>query len=202
VYLALIIEPLGAAPLVEIDYVTVGDPGNPNDSTGYGQVDYVYQIGKYEVTCAQYAAFLNARAKRDTNGLYNPGMASSSRGGIVRAGTEGSYTHTVKAGFANVPVCFVNFYDALRFCNWLHNGAMEFSDTETGAYALSGSNVPGIERTNKALVFLPSDNEWYKAAYYHATSSGGPANGYWLYPTKSNVAPVGEPPSGGVNSAN
>lgn len=34
--------------------------------------------------------------------------------------------------------------------------------------------------------FIPSEDEWYKAAYY----KGGSANaGYWDYPTQSNAAP-------------
>ena len=48
------------AATVTIDYISVGNPGNAADSTGYGAVTYAYQIGKYEVTNAQYPAFLNA----------------------------------------------------------------------------------------------------------------------------------------------
>jgi hypothetical protein len=42
---------------VTIEWVTIGDPGNPGDievmwngTTGYGAVGYIYKIGKYEVT--------------------------------------------------------------------------------------------------------------------------------------------------------
>ncbi|MEY4243206.1 MAG: hypothetical protein RLZZ245_791 [Verrucomicrobiota bacterium] len=51
---------LPATATVTIDYISVGNPGNAADSTGYGAVTYAYQIGKYEVTNAQYTAFLNA----------------------------------------------------------------------------------------------------------------------------------------------
>ena len=34
---------------------------------------------------------------------------------------------------------------------------------------------------------LPSEQEWYKAAYYDPEKSGGA--GYWLYPTNSDNAP-------------
>ena len=65
-----------ASATVNIDMVTVGNPGNAPDTryrlrTGFGSVDYVYQIGKYEVTAGQYTEFLNAVAKADPNGLYN-----------------------------------------------------------------------------------------------------------------------------------
>jgi len=49
----------GALP----ETVPVGNPGNRADDTGYGAVAYPYEIGKYEVTNAQYCEFLNAGAK-------------------------------------------------------------------------------------------------------------------------------------------
>jgi hypothetical protein len=44
------------ARAVTIDWVTVGNPGNANDSLtpAFGAVDYAYRIGKYEVTIQQY----------------------------------------------------------------------------------------------------------------------------------------------------
>jgi formylglycine-generating enzyme len=39
---------------INVDLVTVGDPGNAADSTGYGAVAYPYSIGKYDVTTSQY----------------------------------------------------------------------------------------------------------------------------------------------------
>ena len=58
---------------VTIDWVSVADPGNEADTvvmrtdgtTGYGNVDRVYQIGKFEVTNGQYVEFLNAVAATD-----------------------------------------------------------------------------------------------------------------------------------------
>src|SRR6476620_9811639 len=87
------------ASAITIDTVPVGDVGNANDpATGglYGSVSYPYRIGKYEVTSAQYVAFLNAVAATDTYGLYDSANMGASNGpGIKRNGTSGNYTYTL-----------------------------------------------------------------------------------------------------------
>jgi len=179
---------------ITIPTVPVGNPGNAADSTGFGAVAYSYRIGTYEVTNAQYAAFLNAKAASDPLALYSTNMGSNARGGITRSGTSGSYTYATKPNMADKPVNYVNWYDAIRFANWLHNG-QGAGDTETGAYTLLGgtptpSNGGSITRNLGATWFLPSENEWYKAAYYQPAAEGGDADSYWLYPTASNSAPT------------
>ena len=52
---------IGSAVATPITYeeVTVGNPGNANDTggTGNGAVAYEYKIGKYDVTIGQYTSF-------------------------------------------------------------------------------------------------------------------------------------------------
>jgi sulfatase modifying factor 1 len=184
----------GFAHAVTIDVVTVGNPGNANDTTGYGSVSYVYQIGVTEVTNAQYAEFLNAKAVSDPLALYNASMDSESRGGITRSGSDGSYTYATKANMANKPVNYVSWYDAIRFANWMHNGQGNGS-TESGAYTLVGgtptpSNGNSITRNVGAIWFLTSEDEWYKAAYHQPETQGGDTDDYWLYPTATNTVPT------------
>jgi len=88
-------------PILDLEFVTIGDPGNPADSTGYGKVDYEYLIGKYEVNNTQYAAFLNAKAKTDRHSLYD--VRESSHNGILRSGSSGSYAYSVKPGMERKP---------------------------------------------------------------------------------------------------
>jgi formylglycine-generating enzyme required for sulfatase activity len=182
-----------SASAVVIDTVPVGDLGNLADtrysSTGYGSVSYSYNIGKYEVTAAQYTEFLNNKAASDPYGLYNANMWTSTYGcKIQRLGVDGSYTYVVANDWASRPVNYVSFWDALRFTNWLHNGQGS-GDTEKGAYIMNGYNGTdgrNIQRNPGAIWFLPSEDEWYKAAYY---KSGGTNTGYWDYPTQNDTAP-------------
>lgn len=167
--------PVSAA--VSMHYVTVGNAGNLANTTGYGAVAYDYQIGKYEVTNAQYAEFLNAKAATDTYALYNSNMASY---GITRSGSSGLHTYSVTSGFENRPVVFVSWYDAARFSNWLAN-AQGSGDTETGSYTLKGATTGVFEANVGATVFIPNEHEWYKAAYYN-----GAASTYSLYPNGQN----------------
>ena len=187
---------------VDMQYVPVGDPGNVSDDTGFGGVDYEYYIGKYEVTAGQYAEFLNAVATvGDPHGLYNPEMWSYEYGcKINRSGVAGSYEYSVAADRANRPVNFVSFWDACRFANWLHNGQPEgvqdLTTTEDGAYFLNGVTSPDnedISREPDAKVWIPNQDEWYKAAYY---KGGGTDAGYWDYPTQSDNVPKHELPPG------
>lgn len=185
-----------------MEMVPVGNPGNAadtrHDPTGFGAVPYVYTIGKYEVTNGQYREFLNAKATvGDPFGLYNE-LMTSSYGGIQRIGLgtdESPWTYLPK-DFDPIydlwPVNFVSVWDAARFANWLHNGQGD-GDTEQGTYVgLDDETV--FARQPGARFALPTENEWYKAAYYDPDKPGGP--GYWEYPTRTDDRPSGDAPPG------
>ena len=172
--------------------VTVGDPGNANDTggTNNGAVAYSYQIGIYDVTIGQYAAFLNAVAATDTYSLYNSAMGSDGNSkGISQNGSSGSYTYSV-IGSGNRPITYVSWFDAARFANWMANGQGSGS-TETGAYTLlSGATSGNAVAANPGAAFrLPTENEWYKAAYYSPNYGGVGVPGYYAYATQSDAAP-------------
>ena len=173
---------------VTIEYVKVGDAGNAADTTGYGAVAYEYNIGKYEVTNAQYVEFLNAKAASDPFGLYNANMGSNARGGITQSGTSGSFTYSVRTNMGDKPVIYVSISDAMRFTNWINNGQGS-ATTESGAYDMSQS-LSTVVHNSSASVWLPTENEWYKAAYYQPAGAGGDTDSYWLYATQSNTAPT------------
>ena len=187
-----------APPLVKIETVLVGDKGNAADSTGYGAVADVFAIGKCEVTIGQYTTFLNSVAKTDPHSLYKSHMATDLNiAGIMREGSHGSFSYSV-IGSANQPIAYVNWFDAARFANWMNNGATDEASTETGAYTLDGATTGIIPKNAGATWWIPSEDEWYKAAYY---KGGGTNAGYWLYPTESDSAP-GNTIGGAANQAN
>ena len=198
-----------------MEFVVVDDPGNAADTrpvtigsnTSYlGDVSSLYRIGTYEVTNAQYAEFLNAVADTDSHGLYNTNMGDSSygttpnqkRGGITRLGSSGSYIYTPISDRENLPVNWVSWESAARFANWMHNGRQNSAGTtEYGAYNFSGS-TPTSHATNSKY-WIPTVDEWYKAAYYKSDSTNA---GYWTYPTQSNTAPSPGPTNSAANKAN
>ncbi len=200
-----------ASATITIDTVPVDNAGNPIDPAdgdsytpgiqNFGGVSYAYRIGTYEVTVGQYTAFLNAVAVTDTYGLYNPSMATDVEiAGIARNGLSGSYTYSM-IGSPNHPVTYVSWGDAARFCNWLHNGQPAGGEvagtTEDGAIALNGAvtdtALNAVTRDAGAKWFIPTENEWYKAAYH---KNDGPTNHYWSYPTRSNSLPNSDQPPG------
>jgi len=194
-----------ASPVV-IETVTIGNQENTPDTRyetpGYGAVDYVYRIGKFEITAGQYAAFLNAVAKTDTYGLYNTIMWHDIWGcKIQRTGSSPNYSYSVAADWADRPVNYVSWGDAARFANWLHNGqpaaAQGLTTTEDGSYYLNGATsdaaLIAVTRKANATWVIPSEDEWYKAVYH---KNDGVTGNYWDYPTRSNTAPSAQVPPG------
>ena len=180
-----------------LEFVPVGNPGNVPDThgAGYGSVGYKYNVGKYEVTAGQYTQFLNKVAATDTYGLYNTSMdtANDSYGcNIKRTGSSGSYAYSVTSDWANRPVNFVSWGDAARFANWMTNGqptgAQGSSTTEDGSYYLNGAisieALQAVTRKTSARYVVPTEDEWYKAAYYSGVGSV-----YYDYPTGANSLP-------------
>ena len=208
----LLALPNSSVAAVTFDWAYVGNAGNAADpSTGRGSVNYGFAISRTEVTNAEYAEFLNTVAADDAFGgvdptLYNNLMGSASLGGITRSGSPGTYSYSVRPNMANKPVAYVSFFDAMRFVNWLHNGQVN-GGTESGVYEI-GTGVDEV-RSENARFWIPSEDEWYKAAYHQPATQGGDTDDYWLYPTASNAAPtlatanlVGDITNPGANVAN
>ena len=198
-------------PLLSLDTVPIGDPGNASvviNGSSVGAVTTAFRMGKAEVTIAQYVIFLNAVATRadGINGaviesLYDSRMGTDSNIlGIIRSGSgtaDAPYVYSA-VGDSQKPIAYITWFNAARFANWMHNGATATAGIETGAYTLNGTLAGTITRNPEAVWWIPSQNEWFKAAYY----KGGSADaGYWQFPTQSNSFP-GNSSSTANNQAN
>ncbi len=152
-----------------MEFITIGDPGNAAQSAanrshgysggdGYGAVDYYYGISKYEVTVNQFT-----KAYADDSGIGD--------------GDEDYWNDGTRTVGTNAPAVNVSVYEAMRFANWLTSG-----DSDDGVYLFNGSgtltniNHDAAVSAYGTVYVLPTDDEWFKAAYW--TGSG-----YTLYPT-------------------
>jgi formylglycine-generating enzyme required for sulfatase activity len=196
--------------------------------------------------------------------------------GITRTGVDGNYSYTVAGatslnpttglnqnpeGSENKPVTYVNYLDAIRFANWMHNGKGTGS-TESGAYLITTAALVGASRLDNIITYkatgdlsisvgdqaqasgltgsgfetrstirsvtkkdgftyftvqnrnsngiatgsgtvtvipathasgarywIPTENEWYKAAYYNPNKNGIGSAGYYDWATKSDTTP-------------
>jgi formylglycine-generating enzyme required for sulfatase activity len=148
-----------------MEFVTVGNANNTCDDTLQGGVGYDYRIGKYEVTADQWAAVIAAD--------HNVG------GACFWSGSQ--------------PAAGMTWYQAAKFCNWLTTGHYD-----QGFYTISkGVPTPKPMSHNRyaalygTTYFVPTVDEWYKAAYHKNNGATGGASNYWDYPTGSNDRPVG-----------
>lgn len=169
-----------------------------------GSVGYEYRISTTEVTTAQWAEFVRAYAPFYAGPYNDAGFTS------VWINYVGNGQFNVPAGTEQWPAS-VSWRMAARYCNWLHNGKVnQASAFESGAYDTStfapaspGSPFDNDQRTRSpgASFWIPSGDEWIKAAYYDPDRYGPGLDGYWRRPGRSD-APLrpGLPADGGQTS--
>lgn len=179
-------------------FVHIGDEGNHSDTTGYGSVGYCYYMSKYPLTNYEYSQFLNAIDPEGYNpqGIYHWKMTDHILGGIIfDLNADNGKKYAVKPHMQNKPVNFINWFDCARYCNWLHNKKPIFTSTSNAANSINsgayevGTNIKGntVAKNSNAKYHIPTEDEWYKAAYYKGQSTDA---GYWLYATQSDTAPT------------
>jgi|GEM_PF-1615497 len=78
-------------------------------------------MGKFEVTNAEYCAFLNDNAEGNaTEGgsTWWDASGSSTYNGILDGGAGATTRYTVRTGFEKRPAVYVSWYGAVAYCNW------------------------------------------------------------------------------------
>ena len=160
-----------------IEFVTIGNAGNADDagaggglySSPYGGVSYGYRMGTYEIS--------------------QDAIEKATAGGLASV-TAGPHT-------GNEPAAQMTWFEAAAFVNWLNDqrtpGLKAYNLTgvtsltpwaSVDAWQAGGEN---LFRHKDAYYFLPSEDEWYKAAYHQNT---GVNADYWDYATGSNTIPT------------
>ena len=158
---------------------------NVADDNGYGSIDYEFFIAQDLVSISEYILFLNSVARlEDPNRLFKEHM----RNDIIKTLDGGVWKYELPEGVdPKAPMTNINIFDTKRLCNWLHNnclfGRQDEKTTENGAYALCENLVA---HSPEAMFWIPTDNEWYKAAYYDHIKDGPYQQGYWKYPNRTN----------------
>ena len=182
-----------------MDFVSISGATNP--ASGYGIVDHSFRMGKFEVTNDQWNKF-------ETNL------------GMPVTGYDKAYRNSSQHSGADMPTDNVSWYEAAQFVNWLntstgHHAAYNFTGeqgtnnytfaTWSAGEAAGGTN---LYRHKNAFYYLPTENEWVKAAYWNGTSlrtyasddndapwqGSGTSNTGWNYWDNGSYATVSESP--------
>ena len=167
-----------------IDLTSIGNAGNPDDTVTaddgsdlhFGGVGYAYRIAT------------NAFPQVAIDAVTNLGLAHV---------TAGAWT-------GSQPAANISWYQAAALVNWLntstgHQPAYQLFYSPGGPFTSPGWNMnlwasaqawqvggENLYRNKDAYYFLPSEDEYYKAAYHKNDGTGN----FWKYATGSNTLPT------------
>ncbi len=189
----------------QIEWVTVGDPGNPAYPgldgvilADRGSVDYTFRVSRTEITSGQWIQFVNKF-----------GTMSDELGDLLRTGLWPAYPDFSYDGpgqryvFSNnvlepelAPVG-ISWRQAAMFCNWMHNGCTDDPESlfngvyDTSTFTRNDDNTYNDQDTHfpDARYWIVTLDEYLKAAYYDPDKNGqGP--GWWEFGHSSDDPPV------------
>ena len=150
--------------MAQAAFVTIGNAGNAADTANggiYGDVAYTYRISATEVTIAEFTA------------------------SGVGSGNENYWHDGTRTMGTAAPAVNIFLYEAMQYCNYITSG-----NINNGAYQFSGTNYLATDRASAVTAYgtvyaLPTEDEWYKAAYFKTDASG-----YSLYANGTGAAPI------------
>ncbi len=202
----------------DIDWVTIGDVGNPAYENqfggivdGRGSVGYEYRIGRYEVTTSQWMEFVNTFSTQSDE-LRNFGRPSywgaTPDGSYDGPGIRWKLNNAIEHAEL-LPVHGIDWREAAMLANWLHNNkSSDLSAIENGAYDTStftrnndGSFNDQLTRSPDARFWIPSLDEWAKAVHYDPDRFGFGQGGWWEQPNGTDTELLPGLPGRGQTSA-
>jgi len=145
-----------------IGFVTIS--GDTNPAGGYGIVNNDYRMGIFEITNTQWDKF------------------KASLGVPVTGDPSHAYVRTSYWSGTTVPTNEVSWFETAQFINWLntsrgHQAAYKFTGTQGqsnytfGTWsAAEADNGTNLYRHKDAFYYLPTEDEWVKAAYWNGTT--------------------------------
>lgn len=187
--------PLPEMVTVPAGKLRMGDPWGEGDSLErpvHPVFLSAYEIGRYEVTNAEYAAFLNTAlgageitvtsnvvylSGNSADALFYP-QAVFSYSQITHSG--GTFTPRTRSSrtlglvsMADHPVVAVTWHGAAAYCNWLsrQQGYQE-------VYAQSGLWPSNLSRNG---YHLPTEAQWERAAGWDPAHNDPVVQGHWRY---------------------
>ena len=168
-----------------LSFVTVGDPGNAagdGNRPATARSIIPYQMGEYDVTVGQSVRVPQRRGEnghlRPLQQLHGPAPVNGAAcrpSGLHRAAFREAIATRSAAATPKPPTARSSMSvgetrrgSAIGCKTASPPGAEGPGTTETGAYTLNGDTTNLLTETRNAgaTYFIPSENEWYKAAYY------------------------------------
>src|SRR5262245_52284284 len=200
------------------DWAVIGAPGNApwtgfsdpiSPTFGRGGVNYQYSMGRTEVTTGQWLEFMNAASARpdplpfSTRWFGTPVLWGAQVDPTYGGPGTRYRLRTDVANAEMLPVGGISWRQAAVMCNWLNNGKSSAASAfMSGAYDVS-TFTPDIafptfndqrRHTPGAHYWIPTLDEYLKAAFYDPDRGGSGVGGWWTYPNRSDTPLIYGPP--------
>lgn len=153
--------------------------------------------------------FVNWMHNGQGSGSTETGAYTISTGGITSVSQTGNVATVTTSGATSLSVgdqvtlsgVSNGVFNGTFVVTGVSGNTFTYTTGNSGTLSGTGGTLTGASASHLAGAgyWLPTEDEWYKAAYYDPTKGG--TGGYWLYPTRSDTAP-GNTIGGGTNQAN
>ncbi|MCC5786485.1 MAG: SUMF1/EgtB/PvdO family nonheme iron enzyme [Phycisphaerales bacterium] len=205
------------APDYDFPWATISDPGNAAFqgsalpfASGRGSVGYTYRISTLQVTTGQWMEFVNTFSMQPGGEAFSNPTQWGAYSDPRYNGPGVRWIYGIGPDVDLLPVAGISWREGAMYCNWLHNNkAPEQWALETGAYDTSTFSTnqhsynftDQLTRSPDARFWIPSLDEWLKAAHYDPNRFGPGDSGWWQYPNSSDAPLQPGPPGEGQTTA-
>lgn len=152
-----------------MSYCLIKDKNNPADHNGHGSVPYNFLIQQNFISCEDYTNFLNSIGNcYKSYNLYNSKIEN-----IIQK--KRSIFYLKKDIDPSSPISYIGLSQLKIYCNWLNTSNLLY------LYDFPYNLKEDIDNSKQANIWIPSYDEWYKAAYYDPVQEK-----YWSFPNRSD----------------